>query len=76
MATAQISFEVDAETARAVSAASVEDRHRMQLLLGLRQRELTARPARPVQDVMDEIGRRAAAHGLTPEALEALLRFE
>ncbi len=76
MATAQISLEVDAETALAFEAASAEDRRRMQLLLGLRLRELTARPARPVQEVMDEIGRRAAAQGLTPEAVEALLRHE
>ena len=74
MATATISLEVDANTARAFAAASAEDRRKLQLLLGLRLRELTARPARPLKEVMDEIGRYAEAHGLTPEILESLLR--
>jgi hypothetical protein len=76
MATATIDLEVDAETARAFSAASDEDRRRLRLLLGLRLRELTARPARPLKEVMDEIGRNAEARGLTPEILESLLRDE
>jgi hypothetical protein len=76
MATATISLEVDADTAQAFSAASAEDRRKLQLLLRLRLRELTARPARPLKEVMDEIGRYAEARGLTPETLEALLRDE
>jgi hypothetical protein len=76
MATAIISLEVDADTAQAFSAASAEDRRKSQLLLRLRLRELTARPARPLKEVMDEIGRHAEAGGLTPEILEALLRDE
>jgi hypothetical protein len=31
---------------------------------------------RPLKDVMDEIGRHAEAHGLTPEIVELLLRAE
>jgi hypothetical protein len=76
MATAIIPLEVDAETARAFSAASAEDRRKLQLLLRLRLRELTARPARPLKEVMDEIGRQAEACGLTPDILESLLRDE
>ena len=76
MPTTTIPLEVDADTARAFSAASAEDRRKLQLLLGLRLRELTAGPARPLKDVMDEIGRHAAAQGLTPEILESLLRDE
>jgi hypothetical protein len=76
MATATISLEVDADTARAFSAASAEERRKLQLLLGLRLRELTARPQRPLKEVMDEIGRHAEAQGLTPELLESLLRDE
>jgi len=74
MATATISLEVDAESARAFSAASAEERRKLQLLLNLRLRELTARPARPLTEVMDEIGRYAAARGLTPQILESLVR--
>jgi hypothetical protein len=76
MATETIALEVDPDTARAFSEASSEDRRKLQLLLRLRLRELTSRPARPLKDVMDEIGREAAARGLTPEILESLLRDE
>jgi hypothetical protein len=76
VATATISIEVDADTARAFSAASAEDRRKLQLLLRLRLRELTARPARTLKEVMDDIGRYAEASGLTSEILESLLRDE
>jgi hypothetical protein len=61
------------KTPRAFSAASAEDRCKLQLLLNLRLRELTARPARPLKEVMDEIGRHAETCGLTSENLESLL---
>ena len=76
MATATIALEVDAETAQAFSAASAEERRKLQILLGLRLRELTGRPARPLKEVMEEIGRTAEARGLTPEILESLLHDE
>jgi hypothetical protein len=71
MATATFSLEVDADTARAFAAVSAEDRRKLELLLALRLRELTIRPARPLKEVMDEIGRYAQARGLTPEILES-----
>lgn len=73
MATATIALEVDADTARAFSAATEEERRKLQLLLGLRLRELTARPVRPLKEVKDDIGQHAEACGLTPEILESLL---
>jgi hypothetical protein len=76
MAPATIPLEVDAETARAFASASAEDRRKLQLLLRLRLRELTARPARPLNEIMDDIGRYAEARGLRPEILESLLRDE
>jgi hypothetical protein len=76
MTTATISLEVDADTARVFSEASAEDRRKLQLLLRLRLRELTARSARPLKEIMDEIGRHAEAQDLTPEILESLLRDE
>ena len=76
MTTATIPLKVDADTARAFSAASEEDQRKLQLLLGLRLRELTASPARSLKEVMDEIGRHAEERGLTPEILESLLRDE
>ncbi len=76
MASATIALEVDEDTARAFSAASAEEQRKLQLLLRLRLRELTACPPRPIKEVMDEIGRYAEAHGLTPAILESLLRDE
>ena len=76
MATATISIEVDAESARVFSAASAEERRKLQLLLSLRLRELTANPARRLGDIMDEIGAHAETKGLTPEILESLLDDE
>jgi hypothetical protein len=76
MTTATISLEIDAETVRAFAAASAEHRRKLQLLLSLRLRELTARSMRPLKEVMDEIGRYAEAQGLTPESLESLIRDE
>jgi hypothetical protein len=76
VSTETIPLEVDADTARAFAAASAEDRRKLQLLLRLRLRELTARPPRPLKEIMDEIGRHAEAQGLTPELLESLLRDE
>jgi hypothetical protein len=76
MPTATISLEVDADSARAFSAASAEERRKLQLLLSLRLRELTSRPARPLKEVMDEIGRKAESRGLTADILASLLRDE
>jgi hypothetical protein len=73
MSTATISIEVDEAGARAFSQASAEDRRRLQLLLNLRLRELTATPARKLQDVMDEIGTQAENRGMTPAILDSLL---
>ena len=68
-----IAIEVDSETARVFAAAPPEVRRKLQLLLRLRLRELTVNPSRPLQEIMDEIGKEAEARGLTPEILESLL---
>ena len=76
MSTATISIEVDADAARAYRQATDADRRKLQLLLSLRLRELTAGPVRPLKTVMDEIGQNAAARGLTADILEKLLHGE
>jgi hypothetical protein len=76
MATTTIPLKVDQDTARAFAAASAEDRRKLQLLLSLRLRELTARPPRPLKEVMGDIGRHAEARGLTAGILESVLRDE
>jgi hypothetical protein len=73
MTIATVSLNVGDETARAFAAASVDDRRKLQLLLGLRLRELTVRPSRSLTAIMDEIGRHAESLGLTPDVLKSLL---
>jgi hypothetical protein len=74
--TSTISIEVDANAARAFREASAEEQRKLQLLLSLRLRELTAGPPRPLKEIMDEIGTEAETRGLTPEILESLLHDE
>ena len=74
--TANITIEVDEFAARAFSEASPGEQQKLQLLLSLRLRELTAVPGKSLQAIMDEIGGAAEARGLTPEILETLLRDE
>ena len=73
MELATISIEVDPDSARIFSEASLEERQKLELLLRLRLRELTTGPVRSLREIMDEIGARAEARGLTPEILESLL---
>ncbi len=74
--TSTISIEVDADAARAFSSAPAEERRKLELLLSLRLRELTSGPARPLREVMDDIGSKAAERGLTPEIINSLLSDE
>ena len=46
------------------------------LLLRLRLRELAELPTDSIVEIMDDIGAKAEARGLTPEILEALLHDE
>jgi hypothetical protein len=71
-----IPIPVDAETARVYRDASAEDQKKIQLLLRLRLRELAELPNSSLAEIMDEIGTKAEARGLTPEILESLLRDE
>jgi len=71
-----ISIPVDAATALAYSQASVEEQKKIQLLLRLRIRELFVQPNVSLQQIMDDIGAKAEARGLTPDILETLLRDE
>ncbi len=76
MPEAVITIPVDVETARAYHTASPDDQKKIQLLLRLRLRELAELPKNALVDIMDDIGARAEARGLTPEILEALLHGE
>jgi hypothetical protein len=71
-----ITIPVDADTARVYREASAEDQKKIQILLRLRLRELAELPGSSLREIMDSIGAKAEARGLTPEILETLLRDE
>ncbi len=74
MTDTMIAIPVDAATARVYLTASPTDQQKMQILLRLRLRELADLPRQALPEIMDEIGAKAEARGLTPEILEDLLR--
>jgi hypothetical protein len=78
MATAPLTIQVSEEAARAFTRVSPEEQCKIQLLLDLRLRDLTISPniRKSLQAVMDEIGKNAAARGLTPADLEILLNAD
>jgi hypothetical protein len=73
MAVSSISIEVGADAASAFGSAPSEERRKIQLLLGLRLRELMTGRPRPLSEIMDEIGAHAQSQGMTPELLAKLL---
>ena len=74
MTTETITIHVDPEAARAYNAASSDDRRKMQALLSLWLKDLaTAEPA-TLKEIMNDLSRKAEVRGLTPEALESLLK--
>jgi hypothetical protein len=76
MATTTITIQVDAKVAKAFAEASPEEQWKIQLLLSLRLHDLSASQGKSLQAIMNEIGARAGARGLTPSILETLLRDE
>ena len=76
MSTESISITVDTHAARTFCQAPPEERRKIEILLGLRLRELTSQDARFLKEIMDEIGAQAETKGLTPEMVESMLRDE
>jgi len=74
MAKATITIPLDPETARAYDSAGPEEKRKMQALVSLWLRELAAGEYPPLEQVLDEVGRKARARGLTPEMLDSLLK--
>ena len=69
-----ITIPLDPETARAYDSATPEEKRKMQALLSLWLRELAADEQPSVQQVLEEVGRKAKDRGLTPEMLDSLLK--
>ena len=71
----QITISIDADLAEIYRSASESERRKLDLLLNLRLRN-AMETKRPIQEVMDEISRKAQQRGLTPEILQSILDEE
>jgi hypothetical protein len=71
-----ISLLVDPASARTFEAMTGQQRLKAETLLRIRLREVLevlTKPQRPFAEILDEIGERAAANGLTEAELESIL---
>jgi hypothetical protein len=76
MTTVPITLHLDAEAAKAYESIAAEDRKKIDILLGLRLKELLRPSKITLREAMDQLGREAKANGLTPEILESIIRIE
>jgi len=67
-----VNIPLDTETAKIYEKAPQADKRKMQILLGLWLREFE-KPSISLDDLMDEISRKARQRGLTPDILESIL---
>ena len=75
MNTQEITIRVEAEAAKAYTAASAEEREKIDLLLSLRLSQVTG-PSASLEQVMRETSEVARKRGLTEERLDEILREE
>ena len=69
-----ISIPLDPQTARVYGAARAEEKLKIQALVSLWLRELTAGELPSLESVLNEAGRKAQERGLTPEILDSLVK--
>ena len=69
-----ITIPLDKETARAYESAAPAEKRKIEALLSLWMRELAAGEYASLQSVLDDVGRKAKARGLTAETLDSLLK--
>jgi len=67
-----VKIPLDNETAKIYEAAPLTDKKKMQILLSLWLREFE-KPSVSLDELMDDISRKAQERGLTPEILESIL---
>jgi hypothetical protein len=76
MANPTITIPLDPQTAKAYDSANPDQKRKIQALLGLWLRELTFGENPLLEQILDEVGQKARARGLTPELLDSLLMVE
>jgi hypothetical protein len=69
-----ITIPLDPQTAKAYDSANPDQKRKIQALLSLRLRELTSEETPQLDRILNEVGQKARAQGLTPELLESLLK--
>lgn len=74
MANPTITIPLDPQTARAYDSAAPEEKRKIQALLSLWLRDLATGDQPSLQQILDEVGRKATARGLAPEMLDSLLK--
>lgn len=67
-----INIPLDNETAKIYQTAPQADKKKMQILMSLWLREFE-KPSISLDDLMDDISRKAEARGLTPDILDSIL---
>jgi hypothetical protein len=72
MAKDTITISLDPQTASAYDSAAPEQKRKMQALLSLWLRELATGEYPSLQQVLDDVGRKARDRGLTTEMLDSL----
>jgi hypothetical protein len=73
MTTETISIEVDSEAAKLFRNASPAEQEKMQGLVSILLRELAQSQARPLREIVTDIGGKAKDRGMTPEILSSIL---
>jgi hypothetical protein len=74
MANPTITIPLDPQTARVYESAAPDEKRKIQALLSLWLRELASGEYPSLQQVLDDVGRKAKERGLTPEMLDSLLK--
>lgn len=74
MAKSTITIPLDPQTAQVYDSAGPEQKRKIQALLSLWLRGLAAGDSASLEQVLEEIGRKAQARGLTPEMLDSILK--
>lgn len=74
MANSTITIPLDPQTAQVYDSAAPEQKRKIQALLSLWLRELASADYASLQQVLDDLGRKASERGLTPEILDSLLK--
>lgn len=69
-----ITITLDPQTARAYDSVGPEEKRKIQALLSLWVRELAASEYPSLEQVLDDVSRKAKTQGLTTEILDSILK--